>query len=253
MSTRKNLTGQQFGRWKVLEFAGTDSNRCCLWLCECQCKNKTRRVVSGVSLRTGRSRSCGCLSSEISRQVMHDSMKKYNKFDLSGEYGIGYDDKGNSFYFDLEDYNKIRNYYWYVGKRGYVYSTNPSTHRSFTLHRFVLGNDTPSTDHHNRIRTDCRKSNLIPCSQTDNCKNKSVSKNNTSGITGVQYDKARDKWVARLESDGVVRIRKRFDTKEEAIIARLKAEVKYFGKFAGHEELYEKYGITLNAREERKR
>ncbi|WP_368488451.1 hypothetical protein [Clostridium sp. BJN0013] len=39
---------------------------------------------------------------------------KYNTYDLTGEYGIGYDAKGNIFYFDLEDYDRIKDFYWAV-------------------------------------------------------------------------------------------------------------------------------------------
>lgn len=52
----KDLTGQQFGNWKVLEYAGHSK-----WLCECQCSNKTRKIVAGRDLKSGGTRSCGCL------------------------------------------------------------------------------------------------------------------------------------------------------------------------------------------------
>ena len=39
---------------------------------------------------------------------------KYNKYDLSGCFGIGYASNNDDlFYFDLEDYNKIKNTCWY--------------------------------------------------------------------------------------------------------------------------------------------
>ena len=43
-------------------------------------------------------------------------IKKYNTYDLSGEYGIGYTTKGEKFLFDLEDYEKIKDYCWCVDK-----------------------------------------------------------------------------------------------------------------------------------------
>lgn len=238
-----DLTGKTFGRWKVIEFSHIGKNRTAYWLCECQCEKKTKKVVSGTSLRTGRSKSCGCLHSEITKQVMSDNMKKYNTYDLSKDYGIGYDENGNSFLFDLEDYKKIKEYYWYVNKNGYVCAyVTPGVSHIF-LHRFVLNNNTPSTDHHNRDKSDCRKNNIVPCTQTDNCKNKSLSTNNTSGFTGICWDKSKNKWVARLESEGEIKLFKRFSTKDEAIKARLEAELKYFKQFASHEDLYKQYGL----------
>ena len=238
-----DLTGQTFGRWKVIEFSHIGKDRLAYWVCECQCENKTIKIVSGSSLRTGRSKSCGCLHSEIAKQVMRNNMKKYNTYDLSKDYGIGYDENGNSFLFDLEDYNKIKNYYWYVNNRGYVCAYIAPGEKHILLHRLVLNNKTPSTDHHNRNKVDCRKDNLVACTQTDNCKNKSLSRNNTSGVTGVFWDKSKNKWAARLESEGKIKLFKRFDKKEDAIKARLEAEIKYFKQFASHEELYKQYGL----------
>lgn len=52
-----DLSGQVFGNWHVLEYAGNSK-----WLCECQCENKTIREVLGKTLRNGKSKSCGCLN-----------------------------------------------------------------------------------------------------------------------------------------------------------------------------------------------
>ena len=46
--------------------------------------------------------------------------RKYNTYDLSGDYGIGYTEEGNEFSFDLEDYDKIKNYYWNIDNKGYI-------------------------------------------------------------------------------------------------------------------------------------
>lgn len=36
------------------------------------------------------------------------SKHKTNTYDLTGEYGIGYTSSGDEFWFDLEDYDKIK-------------------------------------------------------------------------------------------------------------------------------------------------
>lgn len=72
-----DLTGQVFGNWKVIEFVGTrkiSSNAsAAYWLCECQCEAKTRRVIPSNSLRTGNSKSCGCLKIKalVERSTKH--------------------------------------------------------------------------------------------------------------------------------------------------------------------------------------
>lgn len=58
-SQLNNLVGQTFGRWKVIEYKKNSK-----WLCECQCKNKTRKILAGRDLKSGGTKSCGCLKHE---------------------------------------------------------------------------------------------------------------------------------------------------------------------------------------------
>ena len=48
--------------------------------------------------------------------------KKHNKYDLSGEYGIVYTSNGEEYWFDKEDYDKIKDYYWRKDPHGYLRS-----------------------------------------------------------------------------------------------------------------------------------
>lgn len=59
----KNMTGLQFGRLNVVAFAGLHEDLSAKWLCVCSCGNSA--TVRGASLRSGRSKSCGCLKKEI--------------------------------------------------------------------------------------------------------------------------------------------------------------------------------------------
>lgn len=63
-----------------------------------------------------------------------------NKYDLSGEFGKGWDSDGNEFWFDLEDYDKIKNISWHVDKKSkYITGRVKGEDRSVTFHRFVMG------------------------------------------------------------------------------------------------------------------
>ena len=55
----KDLSGQRFGKLIVLRPVGRDKGGRILWLCRCDCGNET--VVLGGHLRSGHTRSCGCL------------------------------------------------------------------------------------------------------------------------------------------------------------------------------------------------
>jgi hypothetical protein len=53
-------------------------------------------------------------------------------------------------------------------------------------------------DHINRDKADNRKDNLREASRLTNCRNKSMMKNNTSGINGVSWDAESGKWKANI-------------------------------------------------------
>lgn len=56
-----DMTGQRFGRWTVLGMTAktsTDGHRRTACVCRCECGKE--RVVYAQSLRSGKSRGCGC-------------------------------------------------------------------------------------------------------------------------------------------------------------------------------------------------
>jgi hypothetical protein len=63
MSIKIDLTGQRFGCLVVLEDVGRDRHNFVLWLCQCDCGTLSR--VISVNLRSGKSRSCGCMYSPV--------------------------------------------------------------------------------------------------------------------------------------------------------------------------------------------
>lgn len=59
----KNLVGQRFGRWTVVEFEGLKWPNTYQWLCRCECG--VEKVVNYSALSQGSSKSCGCLRREL--------------------------------------------------------------------------------------------------------------------------------------------------------------------------------------------
>ena len=86
-------------------------------------------------------------------------------------------------------------------------------------------------DHHNRIKTDNRIINLREADNSQNGKNLSLKINNTSGHSGVSWDKSNKKWRASIKVNYKQIYLGRYDTIEEAIEARKQAEIKYFGEW----------------------
>jgi hypothetical protein len=68
---RIDLTGRQFGRWRVIAVSSERQGYNWLWFCECSCG--TTRLVSGARLRSGLSTSCGCFRRETiaARSMRH--------------------------------------------------------------------------------------------------------------------------------------------------------------------------------------
>ena len=58
-----DLTGQRFGRISVKSFSHIGKDGCAVWKCVCDCGNEI--CVRGHDLRTGNTKSCGCLRREI--------------------------------------------------------------------------------------------------------------------------------------------------------------------------------------------
>jgi hypothetical protein len=79
-------------------------------------------------------------------------------------------------------------------------------------------------DHINRDRTDNRFENLREATNAQNCQNRPVQHNSTSGVSGVNWNKTLGKWHARISLNGQRRHVGWYKTKDEATAARLIAE-----------------------------
>lgn len=82
-------------------------------------------------------------------------------------------------------------------------------------------------DHINHVRTDNRIINLRKASNTENSRNASIGTNNTSGATGVWFEKRRNAWVAEIKVDRKKIHIGQFAEFADAVAARKAAEVKY--------------------------
>ena len=226
MSKFIDLTGKKFGRWTVVSCNGKNKWGNYTWLCKCDCGNK--RVVNSGSLIKGLSNSCGCLNIEATSKAN----KKYNTYDLSGEFGIGYTSKGREFYFDLEDYDLIKDYCWFKNN-GYMVSNIDDKKQS--MHRYILGfpdyDGILQTDHINRLRYDNRKENLRIATNQENSFNKDKKSNNTTGHRGIYWSKALEKWCSQIVIDNKNIHLGYFINIKDAINARENAEIKYHGEF----------------------
>lgn len=228
-----DLTGQRFGRLVVLQKSAQKSkNGSAMWECRCDCGNKV--AVSAKHLKSGATKSCGCLRKELACQKGKTLFNKTNRYDLSGEYGVGFDNNNEEFYFDLDDYEKIKQYSWYISSNGYVIAYD-NVNSYVSMHCLVC--NAINIDHKNGNKRDNRKQNLrqpkgIYSFNTYNNMNRSLNKNNTSGTSGVYYDKNSNKWVSRIGLNHKRINLGLFKTKIEAVEARKNAEERYYGEYS---------------------
>lgn len=231
--------GDIYGRLKVISHPyKNDKNR---WVvdCECQCENKTLRTVRIDALLSGATKGCRCVAREQAVINGHNT-HKVNMYDLTNSYGIGYTTNMNEhgenfFYFDLEDYDKIKNYCWCFDKDGYLMTMDKK--KNVKMHRLIM--DCPKNMEVDHIRhradgtgteNDNRKSNLRICEHYQNCSNRLSGKNN-SGVIGVNFTTF-GKWKSSICVNGNNMILGYFEDFEDAVKIRKNAEEQYFGEFS---------------------
>lgn len=209
-----------------------DGTKISMWKCKCDCENEV--VVRGTVLRNGEVRSCGCLLTSVLKKR---ALKFRNTYDLSGTYGVGYTNKGEKFYFDIEDFDKIKQYCWRIDKDGYVVTNLPSsesaTRSLIPLHRLVLqAKKDDVVDHIKHNTVDNRKSQLRIVTRSQNSINAQIRSNNKSGITGVYFYPKTQKWTAEIKVNKKKIFLGYFQNMEDAVKARKEAEETYHGEYS---------------------
>jgi hypothetical protein len=238
-----DLVGKKFGRLLVTEKSNEKTNSGDqLWVCDCDCGTKNKLITTN-HLISNHSTSCGCYRDEVKRTAL----RKYNEYDLSGNYGICYMRTG-FFYFDLEKYDKIKDYYWSIHLNGYVATARSYKNKSRKtyLHRLLFdltkGNKIV-VDHIDHNVLDNRTCNIRLASHMENCRNTKLAKNNKSGIIGVFFVNKEKMWYAKIKVNYKDITLGKSKNIEDVIPLRLQAEKLYFGEFAPQKHLFEQYGI----------
>lgn len=218
----KDLTGERFGRLVVVEYAGfktqPSGQRKTLWKCVCDCGNE--HTVMASTLNSGNGKSCGCLAKELTSQRkkthgMHDtpvyktwcSMRErcYNPkskaWKTHGAKGIKVCDRWNP-----EAGGSFENFYEDMGDRP----------EGTSIDRIdVHGDYTPEN---------CRWADVYTQAY-----NKGISKANVTGKIGVSYYSTQNLYAAEIKKDGVKEHLGFFKNLQDAIDARIEAELRLFG------------------------
>lgn len=125
-------------------------------------------------------------------------------------------------------------YSWCLNSDGYLIAWVNGKMQS--LHRLIakrMGLDpSKQVDHIDRNLLNNYESNLREATHSQNGMNSEIQSNNTSGVTGVCWDKRTQKWLARISVNGKRIHLDYFKHKKDEIKVRKEAELKYFGEFA---------------------
>lgn len=199
------------------------------WVCQCNCDDRTVREVSRSLLKSGKSKSCGCYHKDRVRQSRKEYVKG-NKFEFVDDYVVGYTSTGKRFYFDKCDYDVVKNHTWGTSKGNRVVAT--INRKTVSIHRFILNPEEDKViDHINGNPLDNRRSNLRICTIQENTFNAKVSKNNTSGVTGVWFSKEKNKWYAEGKLNQKKIYLGTYQDFAKAVEARVKYEIDNCGEF----------------------
>ena len=109
----------------------------------------------------------------------------------------------------------------------------------YRAHRIVwfLVNDQQPTemlDHINNNKSDNRRENLRAATYRQNNQNRTVSRNNSSGVKGVYWNKKANKWLARLNTEEKRKSIGYFTDLAEAEKAIKEARQQIHGEYANH-------------------
>lgn len=210
MNNQKDLTNQRFGKLTAIRLSANPyisptNKKINKWVCQCDCGNI--KEINIYSLIHNKSKSCGCNHrthnltntpeystwSEMKSRCTNVNHPRYNNY---GERGIQVCQKWlDSFEAFIKD----------VGKR-------PSKNHSLDR----IDNDGNYT-----------KDNVRWTNSTVQSINRRKKSTNTSGVTGVSYNKHAKKWNANIGVNKKYINLGYYDTKEEAILARKAGEEKY--------------------------
>lgn len=219
-----DFIGKKFGRLTPIARVNSEDGPP-KYLCQCDCGNQCISLSS--QLNNKHYRSCGCYVSERLSKMN----RKYNNVVYHNDYVELFDSFGNSTKLLFDDYEKVKDHYWYMTNSGYFQGTAglKNSQKIISLHRFIMGlnsNDKRVVDHINGDTTDNRRDNLRICTVTENVRNSKIKSSNKTGIPGVsKRNNVYDVTIQR-QRIGVAK------TLDEAAIMRYKAETERFGQFA---------------------
>ena len=235
-------------RLMVVKRVANTSGKKAKWLCKCSCGSDKDVIGTGTTIRLGNVRSCGCLERELT-VARNKAGRETTYEEIDDGYIVHCKNSDLVAYIDKEDLELVSGYTWNIRDRDNGYSGYKSIStrvKGKTVNMCTLITGYNYCDHIDRNPLNNRRSNLREATHTENMRNCSKRRDNTSGFIGVTWSKQSNMWEAQLNiNKKCLHLGKHVD-KIEALKIRLRAELKYFGaEFAPQRHLFEEYGIEI--------
>lgn len=208
--TKKDITGQKFGRLTAIETTDVYTTGGYLWKCQCDC-GVVKEVPIGA-LNYGSVKSCGCLKVDTITKHGMTKSPAWRAWD--------------SMVTRLKD-ERCKEWYWDVSADPAWLEPNGQGFINF----YEDMGDPPEGHTLNRVhgaKVYC-KENCEWATLSMQSFDQKRSKVNTSGRTGVYQVKETGRWVAQIKKNRIVTEVYRGDSFEEACAARTAAEIEYYG------------------------
>lgn len=209
---KNEIIGKRFCRLVVDSSVGV-INKNSHYKCYCDCGSEV--IVSRPNLKSGHTKSCGCLNIDRLKNRSTHGMSKTKIYGVwntmiqrcDNKHSYSYERYGGRGISVCTQWHSFDAFYDWAKDNGYK--------SGLTIDRINNdGNYEPSN---------CRWA--TPTEQANNRSNprywaRNKRSNNTSGVIGVCFDNSRRKWVAQIGYKGIGYKIKRFNTKYEAISQR---------------------------------
>lgn len=220
MGNRLDLIGNQYGRLLVVERKGSDEHRNAIWKCICSCQDANEVMVTTNQLRSGNTKSCGCLSKETARNLLQTHGLRYHplyqvwrnmlarcnnpkasKYSQYGGRGIKVCDR------------------WLSSIENFIEDVSEGYEKGLELDR--INND-----------GDYEPDNVRWVTHQQNNMNKRSRKNTSSKYKGVSWMPKKGKWRAYITVNGKFHSLGSFLSEEDAAKAYNEAAKEMFGEYA---------------------
>ena len=142
--------------------------------------------------------------------------------------------QGKVTFVDDDIYEWVSLQVWYYGNNGYATRDHKQNKQriSILLHRLIMNApEDKEVDHIDGNTLNNNKNNLRWVTITENSMNAKISNTNTSGVKGVCFNKNNNKWIARININGIRVHLGYFETLEGAKQARQIRANEAFGVF----------------------